>query len=117
MAEIPTSPLLTPPPTQPAPWWAIIGLAYFVLIIFAVGFLLILQKGEMQLSSNMIIAVIGFVSTGLGYYFGSSSSSNKKDDANTALGMAHAVNAANATGPTEPSDAEKALATKLGITA
>jgi hypothetical protein len=77
-----------PPPSKPAPWWGIIGLAYFALTIFAYALYSLLKTNDTQLVSNMIIAVIGFVATALGFYFGSSSNSGKKDDQAAALGAA-----------------------------
>lgn len=105
MADAP-APL--PPPSTPAPWWSVIGLCYLVLIIFAIALLQVIRLKEMQLLSNMIIAIIGFVGGGLGFYWGSSSSSAKKDDANTALALA-----TTAPTSTAPSDAAKALDAKL----
>ncbi len=100
-----------PPPTTPAPWWAVIGLAYLAMFVFTIALVEVVRLKEMQLLSNMIIAVIGFVGGGLGFYWGSSSGSAKKDDANTALAFA-ATPGIPAPIP-EPSEAEKALAAKI----
>lgn len=103
-------PLPILPPTKPAPWPAVIGLAYLTLGLFGYALYCLLKTNDTQLVSNMIIAVIGFVGTGLGFYFGSSSSSAKKDDAATTLAL---TAAGTGSGNTEPSDAAKALAAVL----
>lgn len=65
------------PPPKPAPWWMLPMLAALVMSIFAAG--LYLSTGDTR--NAMLTAVQNFMLLALGYFFGSSAGSAKKDDA------------------------------------
>ena|ERR1700722_9295820 len=67
------------PVTPPLPWYVMPALAFCVLIIFAVA-LLASIKIEGDIRTMMFQAAISLTTMALGYYFGSSAGSAKKDD-------------------------------------
>lgn len=73
---------------------------------------IIVVRADDKYEQMVIVALVGLITGAIGYYFGSSTGSTKKDDTTAALGAALATS--TPIPPiTEPSDAAKALATKL----
>ncbi len=86
MSESDPFPLpVNPPPAEPslahAPWWMLPGLGAMVLVIFAGALVASCFMNNDTLRTQMFaIAGAGFT-TALGFFFGSSAGSQKKDDA------------------------------------
>ena len=105
------------PVEQPMPWWVKPALAAMILALF--GFALVtvmIDKGNAN--QLLMLGVINAMAGGVvGYYLGSSASSDKKDNAIAANTAALAASTPPATAapsePTEPSDEVKALAAKV----
>ena len=98
-AEIPPMPPVVVPPSPPyaqavierAPWWMLPTLGTFVLLIFAGALTASCFMDNDTLRTQMFaIAGAGFT-TALGFFFGSSAGSQKKDDTNATLTAALAV--------------------------
>lgn len=96
-----------------APWWAVWGLAYSVLVVFSAIALWVVYKSTdtSQYSLAVVTAFIALVTGATGYYFGSSAGSDRKDStiASTSAALATSVPVGN----TEQSDASKQLEAKL----
>ncbi len=69
-----------PPATAPMPWWVLPGLAAMVLAIFAGALGAMIAKGNETQITGMVQAIIVLTGTAIGYFFGSSAGSQKKDD-------------------------------------
>lgn len=64
-----------------APWWVLPGLAAVVLAIFSGALVASLFVGNETLQTTMFTAAVAMAGTAVGYFFGSSAGSAKKDDA------------------------------------
>lgn len=62
------------------PWWALPGLAAMIILTFDGTLIGVFVKGDPNLLIAMAQAVIQLAMLTLGYYFGSSAGSQKKDD-------------------------------------
>ena len=98
-ADMPPLPEVVIPPSPSyaqelivrAPWWMLPSLGVFVLLIFAGALTASCFMDNDTLRTQMFaIAGAGFT-TALGFFFGSSAGSQKKDDANERLSNALAV--------------------------
>lgn len=73
------------------PWWVLPSLGAAVLVIFATALALAFIMGNETQETTMLTATVTLATGVVGYYYGSSASSAKKDAA-----------LANAAGPTAP---------------
>lgn len=80
-------------PNTPAPWWALYALAAAVLAVFAAALGAAYIAGDEKLAENLSIGALGAMTMALGYFFGSSQGSQKKDETIAAQGAALAVSA------------------------
>lgn len=101
-----------PPNRQTVPWWATWVLACVVLIVFSAmaGIVLWRTEDASQYAQSVVVAVVGLVTGATGYYFGSSSGSDKKDSTNREMAAALATSAPVAVPAPADTDADTAEA-------
>jgi hypothetical protein len=69
------------------PWWVLPGLASFVLLIFSGSLVATVFMGNETLQTQMFTQAALLAALVAGFFFGSSQSSAKKDDALTATSI------------------------------
>ena len=67
-------------PVQHMPWWILPSLALLILLIFAGALVASCFVGDSTLRTTMFTAAVTLATGAVGYYFGSSAGSQKKDD-------------------------------------
>lgn len=70
-----------PVPPSAFPWWVLPGLALAVLVIFAGALAASCILTDDTLRTQMFTGAYGLATLSVGYFFGSSAGSTKKDDA------------------------------------
>lgn len=68
-------------PTEKMPWWALLALAGGVLVTFDAALLIAHLRDENTLLTTLATGALNAMMLALGYFFGSSAGSSKKDDA------------------------------------
>lgn len=68
-------------PPSAFPWWTLPGLALAVLIIFAGALAASVMLEDNTLRTQMFTGAYGLATLSVGYFFGSSAGSSKKDEA------------------------------------
>jgi hypothetical protein len=71
----------SPQPLAGFPWWVLPGLALTVLVIFAGALAASVLLDDNTLRTQMFTGAYGLATLSVGYFFGSSAGSTKKDEA------------------------------------
>lgn len=103
----------TAPAPAPLPWWVVPGIAYTLVLAFIAVVMVIVLRSEDKYEQIVLVALISLVTGAAGYYFGSSSGSERKDSTIAGTAAALATSAPVMTSLSEPSDAAKATDAKL----
>jgi hypothetical protein len=86
MGDTPNLPTI--PASSPVPFWVPYSIGFVLLMFFGMGMFMAYKNHDTQQLGQYQIALVAMVSSGVvGFYFGSNSGSQKKDDvlaANTA---------------------------------
>lgn len=64
-----------------APWWVLPSIGGTVLVLFAAALVMACLSGNETLQTTMITATVTLATAVVSYFFGSSNSSRRKDDA------------------------------------
>jgi len=105
------------PPAATAPWWAVWGLGYTIVIalIALAGLIVWRAQDSSQYAQMVVTAMISLATGAVGYYFGSSSGSDKKDTAIANMSPGPGPNAApDSQATADALNAAEALRNKLG---
>lgn len=89
-------------------------MAFTIIFAFIGVTIVIVERADKDFEQLVIGALIALVTGATGFYFGSSSSSQKKDDVTAAQNQTAIAALATSAPVPAPSDAAAALATKLG---
>ena len=99
-------------PDAPLPWWVKPLFAYTILVAFIALGALIIYRSDEKYEQMVLTALIALTTGGMGYYFGSSAGSDKKDATNAGMAQALATSTP-ATTSTANDDVAAQLAAKL----
>ena len=109
MTDTTATPMVPFTPAAPVatyPWWVLPGLAAMVLLVFAGALAASCALADTTLRTQMFTGAYGLATLSIGYFFGSSSGSARKDDVIAASGAAKdatiAANAASLATSTPP---------------